>query len=149
MAAQQSAASHEDPPRWYTPAALAALVWNIVGVLSYISWVTMDEAEVAALEEGQRALYEGMPIWATSAFALATWCGALGGLGLVLRKAWAAPFLGVSLAAVIVQDVHAFVVSDAADALATPDLVLAGVIAVVAVVLLLFAVRARRAGWLS
>ena len=77
----------------------AAFLWDLLGVSVYVQTVTISPDALAALPDAQRALYENMPTWATSAFAIATSGGALGTLLLLLRKAIALPVLIVSLVA--------------------------------------------------
>lgn len=83
-----------------------------MGVMAYIAQVTMGAEEIAALPENEQALYESLPMWATSAFAIGVWGGALGSLFLLLRKTWATPVLVLSLIGVLVQMYHSFFVID-------------------------------------
>lgn len=46
----------------------------------------MNTDTVAAMPESYRAIVEGRPAWATVAFAIAVFGGAVGGLLLLLRK---------------------------------------------------------------
>ena len=49
-------------PRSFMLISAGALVWNLLGVAAYISQVTMSEAALAALPEGERLLYETIPV---------------------------------------------------------------------------------------
>ena len=66
----------QSSPMWYRIVAVLALVWNLMGISAYLMQVTMNEADLAALPEAQRLLYETTPAWATAAFATAVFAGA-------------------------------------------------------------------------
>lgn len=140
--------SQTPPPKWYMPAAIAGLLWNLLGCAAYLSDVMLSEEAVAAMTEAQQALYAARPSWAVAATAIAVWGGALGCLGLILRKRWAAPVLVASLVGVIVQDIGLFVLTDAG-ALAGPSVYfLQGLVFVVAVGLVMFARKAAASHWI-
>ena len=81
-----------------------ALVWNVMGVINF--FVQMNPDTLAAYRESERAIIEGRPTWATGAFALAVFGGALGSLVLLLRKSAAAYLFIASLVGVIVTMIH-------------------------------------------
>jgi hypothetical protein len=81
-----------------------ALVWNVMGVINF--FVQMNPDTLAAYRESERAIIEGRPAWATGAFALAVFGGALGSLVLLLRKSAAAYLFIASLVGVIVTMIH-------------------------------------------
>ena len=56
-----------------------------MGVMAYISQVSMTPEAIQALPQEQRALYESVPSWATAAFAIAVWGGTLACILLLLR----------------------------------------------------------------
>jgi uncharacterized membrane protein len=136
-------------PRWFVVVAIVALVWNLLGVAAYIMQVSMSTESLAALPEAERALYESMPAWATAAFALAVNGGALGCLLLALKKSLALPVLVISLAAVLVQMFHAFVISNSFEVLGPTGLVMPVLVLVIAVYLVHLARSAKANGWLS
>ena len=77
-----------------------ALIWNVMGVINY--FVQMNPDVLAAYRESERAIIEGRPAWATGAFAIAVFGGALGCLLLLLRKSAAYYLFIASLLGVIV-----------------------------------------------
>ena len=99
-------------PTWFMVVAGVLLVWNLLGVMSYVSQVTMTPEALAALPEVQRRLYENTPEWATAAFAIAVNGGALGCVLLLLKRSLAGLFLQLSLAGVSVQMFHSFFMSE-------------------------------------
>jgi hypothetical protein len=64
------------------------------------------------LPEVERALYESVPAWATGAFAVAVWGGALGCLLLLLKKKLATPVLILSFIGIVVQMIHSFFIAN-------------------------------------
>ena len=107
--------TNSGPPKMFFWVSGAALVWNLLGVMAYVGQVTMSPEVLNAIPEEQRALYENIPSWVTSAFAIAVNGGAIGCLLLILRKSLALPVLIVSLAAVLVQMFHNFFLSNAVE----------------------------------
>ena len=78
-----------------------ALIWNVMGVINL--FMQMNAGALAAMPEAQRAIIEGRPAWATGAFAIAVFGGALGCLLLLLRKSAAYYFFIASLLGMIVH----------------------------------------------
>ena len=81
-----------------------ALVWNVGGVINFFAQMNPDMLDV--YRESERAIIEGRPVWATAAFAIAVFGGALGCLLLLLRKSVATYAFIASLLGVIVTMVH-------------------------------------------
>ncbi len=138
----------EQPPKWFLPVAIAALLWNLVGCAAYLSDVMLTPEDVAKMSAAQQALYATRPAWSVAATAIAVWGGAAGCLGLIARTRWATPLLIASLAALIVQDASLFVLSAAAEtAPAAP--VLQGLVLLIAIGLVLLARKAAARGWIA
>ncbi len=81
-----------------------ALIWNVMGVINFFAQMNPDM--LAAYRESERAIIEGRPAWATGAFAIAVFGGALGCLLLLLRKSAACYLFIASLLGVIVTMIH-------------------------------------------
>lgn len=64
--------------------AVVGLLFNLMGCANFLS--QMNPEMVASMPEAYRAIVESRPGWATGAFALAVFGGALGGILLLLRK---------------------------------------------------------------
>ena len=54
-------------PRSFLIIGIVALLWNLMGVMSYIMQVTMSPEALANMPEAERALMESLPAWATGA----------------------------------------------------------------------------------
>lgn len=110
--------SEESPisnvPKWFLGVAIAALIWNLLGVFAYLGqmYLMSNPEMLAELSVDEQNLYKNTPIWATIGLTLAVWGGALGSLLLILKKKAAKPVLIVSLAGIIVQMYHSFFISN-------------------------------------
>jgi len=139
----------ETTPKWFRPVAIVALLWNLLGCFAYLSDVTLTPEDVAKMSAAQQALYASRPAWAVAATAFAVWGGALGCVGLILRKRWATLLLLISLAGVVVQDIGLFALTEAASQAGPAVIVLQGLVLVIAVALVVLGRKADSHGWLS
>lgn len=135
-------------PKWFLPVVIVALLWNLLGCAAYLHDVMLTADDIARLPPEMQAMYAARPAWSVAATATAVWGGALGCIGLLLRRRWSIAVLGLSLAGVIVQDVALFGMSGAIAKLGAVPVVLQSVVLVVAVLLVLLARKAARLGWL-
>lgn len=122
-------------PIWFWIASGIALLWNLMGVSAYVAQLKMTAADIAAMPVDQRTLYENFPMWANIAFAISVFAGALGCIGLLMRKKWSLPVLGLSLLGVIGHMVHN-ITSGAINFSEPATAILPGLILVVAIALL-------------
>lgn len=136
-------------PAWYMIAAIAALLWNLIGVTMFAMQYTLSPEALAALPAEQQSLYAALPGWTWVAYAVAVFAGALGSLMLVLRRRAATWLLLLSLVAVVVQFLYQAVASEAVALLGPGEaLGLPAFILVVAALLYWFARRSAARGWL-
>jgi hypothetical protein len=126
--------------------ALLAVIWNAFGVSMYLSSVGIFGDPMAGLSEAERAAASSIPGWIMGTFAIGTFAGLIGSLGLLLRKAWAHPLLILSLVALLVLECWILFFSGAVEAfgIAVPITV-----STIAILLAWLATLARRRGWLS
>ena len=136
-------------PKSFYWIAGVAIAWNLFGVLAYLGQVTMTAETIAQLPIEQQPLYENIPVWATSAYAIAVHLGVLGSILLILRKAWALPVFTVSLLGVAVQFVHSYFVSDLVAVAGIGAIAFSVVITTIAVLLIWYTNYARKNGWVS
>lgn len=137
------------PPKWFRIVAILALLWNLLGCAAYLVDAMMTPEDVAQLSAAQQELYASRPSWAVGATAVAVWLGALGSLGLILRKRWATIVLVLSLLGVIAQDYWLFVASGAARLAGPVPAILQGFVLLVAIALVALSLRASKRGWLA
>lgn len=136
------------PGRGFWIISIVALVWNLLGIMSYIMQVSMTPEQLAAMQDAERLLYTDIPAWVTGAYAIAVFGGTLGSIGLLLRKAWAVPVFVVSLVAIVIQMGHALLMTNAVAVLGPAAAVMPIVITAIAVFLVWYAQSARKKGWL-
>ena len=80
------------------------LIWNVMGCINF--FVQMNPEMVASYRENEQAIITGRPVWATVAFAIAVFGGALGCLLLLVKKSIAFYFFIASLLGVVVTILH-------------------------------------------
>jgi hypothetical protein len=136
------------PPKWFLVVAVLALLWNLIGCVAVVADLRLSPADVAALPAAQQALYAARPGWAVAATALAVLGGVLGCLGLLLRRKWALPMLGLSLVGILLQDFGLFVLVDDAHLAGSGAVVTQGLVLVIGIGLVWLSVKAITRGWL-
>ena len=135
------------PPAWFRIIALIAVLWNAFGVFQYLSSVGLFGDPMTGMTAEQRAAAESIPPAIIGAFALGTFAGLIGSLGLLLRKRWALPVLVLSLLALIALEGWIVFLSGALDLFG--GIALPATIVLVALLLAWLAWHARQRGWLG
>lgn len=146
-------------PGWFKFLAIIGLLWNLLGVLSYLFYTVlidkmmtpevldaMPEADRANVE-AQLELLASTPAWATGAYAIAVFGGLLGCILMIMRRNLAVPVLGLSLGGVLVQNAHNFVVANTLEVMGATSLILPSVVLLFAILLLFAAIKAKNEGW--
>ena len=80
--------------------SVVALIWNAMGVMNF--FMQMNPDVLAKYSETARSIVESQPTWASGAFAIGVFGGALGSVLLLLRKSVAVHLFIASLIGVIV-----------------------------------------------
>lgn len=114
------------------------LLWNLAGCLNYI--MQTDPLNVARMPEIYQVIINNRPAWATGAFAIAVFGGAVGCILLLLRRSVAVAVLGLSLAGIAGTTLFTLRVVGA-----SPIMILT---LLIGAALLWYATIARREGWL-
>ncbi len=135
-------------PKWFTPVAVVALLWNLFGVYAYLMNVMMKPEDIAALPASEQAMYNNFPVWAVAGMAIAVWFGALGCVALIIKKGWAVPVLTLSLVGLVVQDIGMFTM-DTGGAAMSAGMAMQGVVLVVSIALVMLARKAKAQGWIA
>ena len=128
--------------------AVLALIWNLIGVAMFWMQVNMSAEALAAMTEQQRHVYEATPMWLNVAFAIAVFGGVLGAIGMLMGKRWAVTMFFVSLLALLVQMIGAYLVTPAWDAYGVAGLVMPAVLIVIALLFWRYAQKCVVRGWL-
>lgn len=135
-------------PTRFRIVAVLALLWNLLGCLAFFSDLRLSPEDIAALPEAQQALYAARPGWAVAATAIAVLCGALGSIGLLLRRKWAFPVFALSLLGILVQDFGLFVLADGASLAGPVAVAMQALVLAIGIGLVLLSRKGIARGWL-
>jgi hypothetical protein len=136
-------------PVWYRVLAVLGLLWNCLGVFSYLRSVGMLGDQLAGLDPAHLALARSIPAWVTGTFAVAVFAGLLGSLLMVAGKRLASPVLLLSLVAVIIQSAWVMFASNARAVEGAIALLVPACITLIAVLLVWLAAMGAARGWLD
>ncbi|PHR91281.1 MAG: hypothetical protein COA69_12280 [Robiginitomaculum sp.] len=141
------------PPIWFWVVSVVALLWNLMGLMEFFRQMNMSEEAIAKMSEAAQAAqagYDAAPAaWATAAFAVAVFCGALGCLLLVLRKRLAIRVLNLSLLGVIIQQIHWWGFLKIGSSFGAGQLVMPVLIPIISILLIIFARFSAAKNWLK
>ena len=137
------------PPNSFWVYSGGALAWNLIGLFAFYTFVTTPPAGNPAFTAAQQEFLTSTPAWATGAYGLAVIAGVMGSVSLLLRKSWATPLFIVSLVAVIVQNIHGFVISNAIEVWGAGAIIMPTVVLIVAIALIFYSRTASAKGWLD
>lgn len=114
MSAETDALSRNAAPRHLWVVGIVSLLWNAVGVVSYIMTELGQLASLGMTPE-QIAYFEAFPAWATAFWALGVWGCLLGSILLLARSRHAVTAFGVSIVGLVGTAVFSYLVSDVPD----------------------------------
>ncbi|NDV17096.1 hypothetical protein GO009_13775 [Muricauda sp. TY007] len=137
------------PPTWFWVVSVIALLWNLMGVGNYLNQAFNQMALLESMDQAQREAFEGIPAWATAAFAIAVFSGTLACIGLLLRKKWARTFFIISLVAAVAQFIHWLFISNAVEAFGSSTYAMPVVIIIIGIYLIFFSKKGIEKGWLK
>lgn len=135
-------------PTWFKVVAVLALLWNLLGCMAFFADLQLSADDIAKLPEAQQALYAARPGWALIATGVAVFGGAIGSIGLLVRRKWAFPVLVLSLVGILVQDFGLFVLVDGASLAGPVAVVLQAIVLAIGIGLVLISRKAIARGWL-
>jgi hypothetical protein len=121
---------------------VVALIWNVMGSINFI--MQMNPDILANYPEAAKSLVASRPLWATGAFAIAAFGGALGDILLILKKAASYYLFIASFFGVIVANIHTFQVSSAIDIWVGSLMSL-----VIAAFIIWYSKLVKRKGWIN
>lgn len=85
---------------------IIALLWNGMGVNSYLQIAFKTEASTLDMNAEQIALMNDTPAWMTALFAIAVFSGLIASIMFLMRKKMAAPLFVISFATAAVQQLY-------------------------------------------
>ena len=131
--------------RWYMAAAIASVLFMLIGCIGYLMDVTSDPN---SLPLDQRTLVLARPTWSVAAYAIAVWVGLVGAVMLVLRRKLAEPLLLVSLVAAVFTFLPYAVVPAVSENITPNEIAFAIGIVAITWTIFWFARHSRLRGWL-
>lgn len=138
------------PPTSFWIIGGVALVWNLIGLMLYYMQVSATPEMLAAVySEAEYEFLVSIPIWATTAHAIAVTAGVLGCILLLMRNAWAMPVFIVSLIGILVQDIYSFVIANGIEVWGVGVIILPIVVLVIAIGLVFYSRSAKDKGLIS
>lgn len=136
-------------PKWFWVVSVFFLLWNLMGVGSFIQHIFITDEVLQALPEAERNLYLSYPLWTIIAFAIAVFGGLVGSVGLVMKKKWAKLAFIASLVAIIPQMTHNLFFTNAREVYGPGTEVMPVLVIVIGVFLVWFAILGIKKGWLK
>ncbi len=134
-------------PRWLLWVSILLLVWNVIGVIAFVSQFGINARDIAVSDDIQRDLWSHMQPYVWVAYAVAVAGGTLGAVGLLLKRRWAIWAYAVSLIAMIVQFTNPYLLHVASTRQAS-IMTFPMILIVIAAVQVMLVRHGRRAGWL-
>ena len=129
--------------------SIIALLWNIMGVLNYLSQAFMTEEVLATLPKEQQIMFPEVPAYVTAAFAIAVFGGALGALLFLLRKKLSKMLFLLSFLGIAVQMSYGFIMIENSDSYGPGGIFMPVLIIVLGAFLIFYSRKADANGWLS
>ncbi len=136
-------------PIWFIIVAIIALLWNLLGAAMVVMNFMITPEAIALLPLEQQQMYADTPMWSSYASLLAVFAGVIGCAGLLLKKAWASMLFMISLIGLVLQNIGIFVIVDAVSVMGVSVLIMQGLVALIAVGLLLLARMAVQRSWIE
>jgi hypothetical protein len=124
-----------------------ATVWNAFGCFDYVMTQTGNAEYLAQFTDAQRDYFQSFPAWMEAAWAVGVWGALLGSLLLLIRSRHAVTAFILSLVGLLVGTIYQYGMADMPDDLMTPAMMgVSAAIWVIAIGLLVYAMRMRRSG---
>lgn len=99
-------------PKLFWFISILALLWNIMGVIAYLSQAYMTDEILATLPEGDQLYIKNVESWVTAAYAIAVFSGVFGCIALLFRKKIAKILFILSLIAFVAQSTYNFFIQE-------------------------------------
>ena len=142
--------STNKPTVSYWIIAVIALIWYIMGVMSYLRQVYMTDDMMASMTPEQQELLANTPAWSTGLFAVAVFAGLLGSFLLLMRKKLATPVFLISLIAVLINMGYSFFATNQTEVFGTIDgIVMPIIVIIIAVFLYMYSKKSGEKSWMK
>lgn len=137
-------------PIWFWVVSIFFLLWNTMGVFSFLAHTFISNEALAELPSNERELYGEYPLWTTIVFAIAVIAGMIGAIGLVWKKRWSKMAFVISLLAIIPQMIHNVFFTKAIEVYGVVEAVtMPALVVLFGLFLVWFSMLANRKHWLK
>lgn len=133
-----------NPPTWIKVTVILLLIWNFIGVLSFLMDQTIDPSTLDPIQKEFRTQF---PLWTKIVYALAVGFGTIGTMALLKRKKWSKNFLIASLLCVIIQMYHSLFVAGGIETFGSTAAILPGIVIFLALFSVWIADLHKLKGW--
>ena len=120
------------------------LIWNVMGCINFI--VQLNPDMVASYRGTEQAIILGRPIWATVAFAVAVFGGALGCVLLLFKRSVAVYLFECSFLGVVLTMIHTLSIDIEFSLGEIIGIILMPI--VIALYLIWYSIHVRNKGWM-
>ena len=127
---------------------IVTLAWNALGLFDYVMTQTRNPAYMAQFTPAQLEYFYGFPLWVQLVWGGAVFFSVAGSILLLLRLRLAAPVFGLAFLCMLLVSLHNYILDDVNPVAITgvEAAIFSGVIAVVALLLWLYARAMRKRG---
>jgi len=137
------------PSAGFWIASIAGLLWNLMGVNAYLQEAYNTTDFRSNFSEPLLKIMDAKPAWATAAFAIAVFAGALGCVLLLFRKKLAKTLFVISLLGVVVQFSQELFMTNATDYYDTFGWIMTVMIPIIGLFLIWISNKAISKHWIS
>ncbi|MEQ8432977.1 MAG: hypothetical protein RIA71_01940 [Oceanicaulis sp.] len=135
-------------PIWFYLVAVAAVLWNAMGVFDYIMTQYRVESYMVAFTEAQLAYFYGFPAWYVAIWATAVFAALAASLLLVVRMKLAAPLFALSAVLFVINAAYIFGFTAALEIMGVGNVVFSAVIFASLIFFWWFSRFSEKRGWL-
>ncbi|PHR57440.1 MAG: hypothetical protein COA43_12140 [Robiginitomaculum sp.] len=143
------------PSVWFWVLTVILALWALMGLWVFYDFMTTTPEKMAkyvvdgTYTQAYVEYYNDFPIWHTVVFGIAIFSSAFGALGLVLRRAWAAPLFTLSLVCVVISTFATHAIDKAHTMMSTGQTAMSGVVLGLAILAFWHAKKSKAKGWLK
>ena len=136
------------PPMLFWIIAVLALLWNIMGVIAYLSQAYITEEALALLPEPDQLYINNVASLVTAAYATAVFAGMLGSIALLIRKKLATLLFTISFMGVLIQSYYNLFIQEYMQ-IETFQMMMVLVIILICIFLIWYSKASNKRAWIS
>ena len=125
---------------------ILALLWNLMGAFDFTATQLNFEFYLEGFSDEQLLYFSSFPLWIVIAWGLAVWTAVFGSIALLMRSRHAVALFWVSLLAMAMTSFYNFVLSEGLEMMGTGGAIFSAIIALIAILLVVYSHAMRRRG---